>query len=76
LAEAQTAAARGKAAMMYEEPVRPMRAMVVGDNLSGLSMEDLEDRIAALRAEIDRTERELASKRAGRAAAEAVFGKR
>jgi uncharacterized small protein (DUF1192 family) len=61
--------------LMDEDPTRRPRGAVVGESLAGLSMEDLEDRIAALRAEIERTERELASKRAGRAAADAVFGK-
>jgi uncharacterized small protein (DUF1192 family) len=61
--------------MDHDEPIRPVRATVVGDNLSGLSMKELEERIAALKAEIERTERELQSKRAGRAAADAVFGK-
>ncbi len=61
--------------MMDDDAIRPVRGIAVGESLSGLSMEDLEDRIAALRSEVERTERELASKRAGRAAAEAVFGK-
>jgi uncharacterized small protein (DUF1192 family) len=60
--------------MFDEDAVRPLRKAAVGDDLSGMSIEDLEERIAALRAEIERVEGVLSSKRAGRAAAEAVFG--
>ena len=39
-------------------------------------MADLEERIEALQAEIARTRAQLERKRAGRAAADALFGKR
>ena len=60
--------------MFDEDAVRPLRSIAVGDDLSGMSIEELEERIGALRAEIERVEGVLGSKRAGRAAAEAVFG--
>lgn len=61
--------------MMEDDPVRAITRVTVGENLSGLSIGDLEERIEALKAEIARTEATVASKRAGRAAADAVFGK-
>jgi uncharacterized small protein (DUF1192 family) len=54
---------------------RPKPKVTVGDKLTELSISDLEERIEALRSEIERTESMLTSKRAGRAAADAVFGK-
>ncbi len=61
---------------MFDDDGRspPAPAVSLGDNLAPLSIEDLEARVDALRAEIARVEAELTSKRAGRAAAEAVFG--
>ncbi len=61
---------------MFDEDSRSPAAQAVslGDNLAPLSIEDLEARVEALRAEIARVETELTAKRAGRAAAEAVFG--
>jgi uncharacterized small protein (DUF1192 family) len=64
---------------MLEEPVEPRRAR--GAALVDLSREDLElygvneleARIEQLRAEIGRTEAQLGRKRAGRAAADALF---
>ncbi len=61
--------------MMEDDPVRAIARTTIGENITAMSIEDLQDRIAALKAEIERTETVLASKRAGRAAAEAVFGK-
>ena len=57
-----------------DDAPRPQRAVTVGEDLTLWSIEDLQERIETLRGEITRTERELGSKRAGRAAAEAVFG--
>ncbi len=61
--------------MFDDEPCpAPAAAPVVGEPLSALSIEELEERITTLQAEIARVETELDSKRAGRAAADAVFG--
>ena len=60
---------------MFDDHAIPSRATVaLGDNLSALSIADLEERVEALRAEIGRVEMELSSKRAGLAAAQAIFG--
>ncbi len=61
--------------MVDGDPVREIPKTTVGDNLSGMAISDLEDRVEALKAEIARTEAVISSKRAGRAAADAVFGK-
>ena len=45
------------------------------EDLELLAMVDLEDRIVALEAEIARTRAQMDKKRAGRAAADALFGK-
>lgn len=60
---------------MEDDPVRAIARTTVGENITAMSIGDLQERIDALKAEIERTEAVLASKRAGRAAAEAVFGK-
>ena len=60
--------------MFDDEPVVSNAAVTLGESLSTLSIEDLEERITALSDEIKRVEAELRSKRSGRAAAEAVFG--
>jgi len=67
---------------MAEEPVEVRRQR--GQTLVELSREDLElygvgelkERVEALEAEIARSRAQIARKEAGRAAAEAVFGKR
>ena len=51
----------------------PTKAIGIGDNLETLSVGELEQRIAALTAEIDRVKAELAKKRAHEAAASALF---
>jgi uncharacterized small protein (DUF1192 family) len=61
--------------MIDDNEPRPPPRVVVGEKLTELSIGDLQERIEALRAEIERTEAMLSSKRAGRAAADAVFGK-
>ncbi len=61
---------------MFDEEGRPVQVPVaLGDRLDDLSEGDMEERLDALRAEIDRVNAELNKKRAGRLAAEAVFGK-
>lgn len=61
---------------MFEEAMSTARAQVtLGEPLDGLSIGELEERSAQLRAEISRVQDVLARKQAGRAAAEAVFGK-
>jgi uncharacterized small protein (DUF1192 family) len=52
---------------------KPVKAIAVGDDLRSLSVSELEARISALGAEIDRVNAELATKRAHEAAASALF---
>jgi len=62
------------------EPVRRPRgwalAEIAKEDLELFAVADLEDRIEALEAEIARTRGQMERKRAGRAAADALFGKR
>ena len=64
---------------MLEEPVEPRRARgaalndLAREDLELYAVEELEDRIALLEAEIGRTRAQLDRKRAGRAAADALF---
>jgi uncharacterized small protein (DUF1192 family) len=61
-------------AMDWDEPKRPAaEAVTAGESLETLSIAELEARIAALTAEIDRTRAEIAAKKAHEAAAAAVF---
>jgi uncharacterized small protein (DUF1192 family) len=67
---------------MAEEDAEPVRrprdwavAEIARQDLELLAVVDLEDRIAALEAEIVRTRAQLERKRAGRAAADALFFK-
>ena len=46
---------------------------VLGEELSQLSVEDLRERIAALKGEIQRVEREIETRQSLRSAAEDVF---
>lgn len=48
---------------------------IAREDLEIYGSSDLEERIEALQAEIDRTRAQLDRKRAGRAAADALFGK-
>lgn len=61
------------------DPVRRPRGWTLielaREDLELLAVADLEDRIEALEAEIVRTRAQLERKRAGRAAADALFGK-
>jgi len=56
------------------EETRPkQQEIVVGADLSKLSVKELEERIAVLKAEIARIEAGLAAKHSSRAAADSVF---
>ena len=61
--------------MALEDELRPVKPVgpALGEDLSLLSIHELEERIAACRREIDRLEAALADKRASRAAADSVF---
>jgi uncharacterized small protein (DUF1192 family) len=59
--------------MEPDEPRKPPQEIVVGADISKLSVEELAERIAALRAEIARLESDLNAKRKSRAAADSVF---
>jgi uncharacterized small protein (DUF1192 family) len=60
--------------MEPDEPRRPARSeIVLGEDLSLHSLEELEARIESLRREIERIESILAQKRSSRSAAETVF---
>lgn len=56
-----------------DDRVRPVEAVAVGDDLSRLSVPELEERLKALHGEISRVEREIADKTAFRQAADSVF---
>lgn len=60
-------------ALFDDEPVKPKRAHEIGQDLSLLSVEELNERIGQLRSEIARLEEELDSKGVTRLAAEALF---
>lgn len=57
------------------EDDRPVKkpAHELGQDVSLVSVGELEERIALLRGEIERLEREVAARRASRSAADAVF---
>jgi uncharacterized small protein (DUF1192 family) len=52
---------------------RPAQGIVVGESLETLSVAELDARIAALKAELARVEREREVKKARAAAADALF---
>lgn len=60
-------------ALFDDEPLKPVPVHALGQDLSLLSVDDLEERIAQLRAEIVRLETELTAKGSSRLAAEAFF---
>lgn len=60
-------------ALFDEEPVKKARTHEIGQDLSLLSVAELEERIGQLRAEIGRLEAEMAAKGATMQAAEALF---
>lgn len=61
--------------MAQEEEAPVRRRISLGDDLSALSIGDLEEREEELRAEIVRVQETLKHKRSASDAAEAVFGK-
>jgi uncharacterized small protein (DUF1192 family) len=56
-----------------EEPVKKPARHEIGQDLSALSLHEIEERVALLRAEIDRLEAVRASKSASLTAASAFF---
>jgi uncharacterized small protein (DUF1192 family) len=62
-------------AMFDEEKPRPKGEIIVGEDLYDFAVEELEERIAALREEISRVEQARKEKRKGLDAAAAIFGK-
>lgn len=56
-----------------DEPRAKPIAIIPGEDLSGLSVDDLKERVAVLRTEIARAEAMIASKTDHAAAADAVF---
>lgn len=56
-----------------DEAKRPVRVHQIGQDLSLLSIDELGERIAQLRSEIERLERERTAKGATKSAAEALF---
>lgn len=61
--------------MFDDEPAKKSPSHVIGADLSALSIEELEKRISALRAEILRLEEAVSAKRAFMASAENFFKK-
>jgi uncharacterized small protein (DUF1192 family) len=55
------------------KPKPPLKQATLGESLETFSVGELEARIAALKAEIERVEAELASKKSHEAAAAALF---
>lgn len=66
---------------MFEEPSEPRAfnghalSATTHEDLEVYGVAELEERIAALQAEIERTRTQLAKKKAGRDAANALFGR-
>lgn len=60
-------------ALFEEEPRKPVAAHVVGQDISLLSVAELEHRIGLLRDEIGRLEAETRARSATKSAAEALF---
>ena len=58
---------------MDEEHPKPVRGIVIGDDLSDSSVEELEERITLLKAEIERVEAAIESKRRSRGEADSFF---
>lgn len=55
------------------KPRQPARAITVGEDLSALSIAELDQRVAALQAEIERIKAERSVKAARNAAADQLF---
>ena len=60
-------------ALFDDEPPRPKKVHEIGQDLSLLSVHELEERILQLKSEIARLENELSSKSSSRIAAESLF---
>ncbi|MEO3389131.1 DUF1192 domain-containing protein [Mesorhizobium sp. CAU 1741] len=60
-------------ALFDDEPVKAKRVHEIGQDLSMLSVGEIEERITQLRHEIARMETELAAKGSTKLAAEALF---
>jgi uncharacterized small protein (DUF1192 family) len=60
-------------ALFDDEPTKPISAHVVGQDISLISVEELGQRIAMLKAEIERLEAERTARGATKSAAEALF---
>lgn len=60
-------------ASIDDEPVKKKLAHEIGQDVALVSVGELEERIALLRAEIVRLETEVTKRHASRSAAEAVF---
>ena len=60
-------------ALFDDEPAKPKRVHEIGQDLSLLSVDELDERIAQLKAEILRLENELKAKGSTKLAAEALF---
>jgi len=60
-------------AFIDDEPVKKKTAHEIGQDVALVSIGELEERIALLRAEIARLETEVEKRRASRSAADAVF---
>jgi uncharacterized small protein (DUF1192 family) len=58
--------------MDWDEPKAP-RTVTIGEDLSTLSVGELEARISALEAEVDRVRAEIKTKKARAAAADRLF---
>lgn len=59
--------------MDWDEPLKPVKGIATGEDLSTLSVAELEARISAFEAEIGRVREELARKRAHESSAAALF---
>jgi uncharacterized small protein (DUF1192 family) len=56
-----------------EQAPRPVKAVVLGEDLRTLSVSELEERLAALAREAERVRAEMEAKKAHEAAAAAIF---
>jgi uncharacterized small protein (DUF1192 family) len=57
-----------------EDAVRPARAITLGEDLTRIALTELDERIVALEAEIERVKAVIVAKNAQLAEAEALFG--
>ena len=65
---------QGDRTMIWDdEKPKPPRAVTLGEDLSRISVTELDERVAALEAEIERVRSEIAAKKKHAAAADALF---